>query len=105
MRTFFRIGVLLTLLSITGVIWAQQAGGDFCVRAFEDRNANSLRDMGDRHGVAPAARGERRLRDDAAADEGELRTLADNPAQTRGKATRTETQRDRLWWPCSLRKR
>ncbi len=53
MRTFFRIGVLLTLLSITGVIWAQQSGGDFCVRAFEDRNANSVRDMGDGEAFEP----------------------------------------------------
>lgn len=37
-------GIMLMLMLVSPVL-AQRSGGDFCVRAFEDRNANTVRDM------------------------------------------------------------
>jgi len=56
MRKFSRIGILLVLLTVTGVIWAQQSGGDFCVRAFEDLNGSGVRDTSDSEAFEPLLR-------------------------------------------------
>jgi len=48
--------ILLVLVCFAGVALAQQAGGDFCVRAFEDLNANSVRDTSDSEAFEPLLR-------------------------------------------------
>lgn len=57
MRIFSKRRVLICLLlTLTGVVYAQQAGGDFCVRAYEDRNANTMRDTGEGEAFEPLLR-------------------------------------------------
>lgn len=37
--------ILVISLFVSGIAAAQQAGGQFCVRAFEDRNGNGLHEL------------------------------------------------------------
>ena len=47
MKPALRIVLLVTLFALMALPAAAQTGGQFCVRAFEDRNANGTRDGGE----------------------------------------------------------
>lgn len=56
MRFFVKIGVFIVLTVIGASVVLAQTGGDFCVRAFEDRNANTVRDTDDGEAFEPLLR-------------------------------------------------
>ncbi len=46
-RTILFLAVIATAFLFIGTLAAQSSGGQFCVRAFEDRNGNGTRDPGE----------------------------------------------------------